>query len=135
MRDKLAATAAFVGTAVLGGVAAAAPVTATTLDAGIALTSGHNVGAYAVYAAPIDANKIAPNLLYSPNPSVTDGIDADCYTSRGYPVNGHDNRWYHTMYLYYNHNGVKLQKYTWTYAPYVDNSAVANEHLIPDCQY
>ncbi|WP_328604050.1 hypothetical protein OG943_28765 [Amycolatopsis sp. NBC_00345] len=134
--EKLAATAAVIGTAVLGGVVAAAPATAAPMDAGIHLTAGHDVGVYGKDVYPVDSNKIAPNLLYPSRPGIpTDGIDADCYTSKGSAVNGHDNRWYHTVYLYYNHNGGKLQKYAWVYAPYVDNSAAANEYLIPDCQY
>jgi hypothetical protein len=137
MGKKLAATAAVIGAAALGGAVAAAPATAAPMDAGIHLTTEHDVGVYGTaYVPPVDGNKIAPNLLHSTRPGVpTDGIDADCYTSRGFPANGSDKRWYHTVYLYYNHNGLKLQKYTWVYAPYVDNSAAANEYLIPDCQY
>lgn len=122
--EKLAATAAVIGTAVLGGVVAAAPATAAPMDAGIHLTAGHDVGVYGKDVYPVDSNKIAPNLLYPSRPGIpTDGIDADCYTSKGSAVNGHDNRWYHTVYLYYNHNGGSCRstrgstRPTWTTAP------------------
>ncbi|GAA1018624.1 MULTISPECIES: hypothetical protein [Amycolatopsis] len=135
---KLAATAAAIGMAALGGMAAA-PAHAAPMDVGIHLNTSHNAGVYnTAYVFPVEANKVAPNLHTRPNPATTDGIDADCYTSRGYAANGHDKRWYHATHLYYNdpddHPG-SIEMYAWVYAPYVDNSTTANEHLIPDCQY
>ena len=133
---KLAATAALIGAAVLGGVAAAAPAGAAPQDAGIHLVTGHDVGVYGYYKNISDATKVAPNLLYNANPAITDGIDADCYSYKGQSVGSStDTNWYHTKYEYYNHSGQKLQVYAWTYAPYVDGDAAIHQGLLPFCNY
>ncbi|QUQ66271.1 hypothetical protein [Kutzneria sp. CA-103260] len=135
---KLAATAALIGAAVVGGVVAAGPATAAPLDVqGIHLTAGHNVGLYNDYNKVDNQDKApVPDLLYSNNPNVpTDGIGADCWSDRGQAVIPGQPYWYHVVYEYYNHNGVKLQRYAWAYAPYVDNAYAKSINLVPYCNY
>jgi len=124
MEKKLAATAALIGAAVLGGVMAAAPANAAITDMGIHLSNNHNVGLYNDYNRIDNADKAtSDDLIYNSNPNVTDGLETDCWSDRGADL-GLGNRWYHTKTEYYNHNPAHTRHlYAWTYAPYVDGEA------------
>ncbi|MGW3097839.1 hypothetical protein ACWDCC_30890 [Streptomyces sp. NPDC001102] len=127
--EKLAATAALVGTVVTGGLLAAAPANAAITDMGIHLTTGHNVGLYNDYNVIDNADKATQqDLIYNANPNVTDGIEVDCWSDKGKMLD-QGNRWYHTKTEYYNHLGYSLHIYAWTYAPYVDGEAAIRAGL------